>query len=198
MSFVIFYWYLLIDCVNHQCVHGQCVSNGGSYTCECDAGYSGDFCEECELVKTTSPQSYTNYFSTSCIQRARSSNVFLKKSVARDTFLFIKICCITTNSCTTLYHKLTVQNASRSLNEYSMKSQIHCFLMIICYKARLKTGAGNLRLSVWVNDEILDVQKMWQNGGLHQKIYLQVLQNDYKRTGYYNDYNINLAISFSN
>nr|XP_019929037.2 uncharacterized protein LOC105343589 isoform X3 [Crassostrea gigas] len=32
-------------CVNHQCVNGQCVSGEGSYTCQCDAGYSGPYCD---------------------------------------------------------------------------------------------------------------------------------------------------------
>jgi hypothetical protein len=36
---------------------------------------------------------------------------------------------------------------------------------------------------------------MWQNERLQRKKSLIVLQNDYKHTGYDNDYKINLAIS---
>jgi hypothetical protein len=37
---------------------------------------------------------------------------------------------------------------------------------------------------------------MWQNERLQLKRCLQVLWNDYKHTGYDNNYKINLAISF--
>ncbi|XP_048752331.2 uncharacterized protein LOC125663930 isoform X2 [Ostrea edulis] len=38
------------DCVSHQCLHGHCVSNGGTYTCHCQTGYSGDYCEILDVV----------------------------------------------------------------------------------------------------------------------------------------------------
>jgi hypothetical protein len=47
-----------------------------------------------------------------------------------------------------------------------------------------------------VNDNILDVPKMWQNERLHKKDYLQLLQNDYEYTRYDNNYKMNLAIFF--
>jgi hypothetical protein len=49
---------------------------------------------------------------------------------------------------------------------------------------------------MYINDKILDVPKMWQNERLQQDNYLQVQQNDYKHTGYDNNYKINLAISY--
>jgi hypothetical protein len=45
-------------------------------------------------------------------------------------------------------------------------------------------------VSVQVNDRILHVPKLWQNEGS-----LQVLQKNYKHTGYDNNYIKNLAIS---
>ncbi|XP_061196679.1 MAM and LDL-receptor class A domain-containing protein 2-like [Saccostrea echinata] len=32
-------------CVNHRCLNGQCIPNGEVYTCQCNAGYSGNYCE---------------------------------------------------------------------------------------------------------------------------------------------------------
>ncbi|XP_062592704.1 uncharacterized protein LOC134254174 [Saccostrea cucullata] len=37
-------------CVNHQCVNGQCIPSGETYTCQCDAGYSGNYCENTDAV----------------------------------------------------------------------------------------------------------------------------------------------------
>ena len=33
------------DCVNNQCVNGTCLDGHLSYTCTCDAGFTGDFCQ---------------------------------------------------------------------------------------------------------------------------------------------------------
>nr|XP_022343628.1 uncharacterized protein LOC111136803 isoform X1 [Crassostrea virginica] len=38
-------------CVAHQCVNGQCVPNGGGgYSCQCDPGYSGTYCQISDVV----------------------------------------------------------------------------------------------------------------------------------------------------
>jgi Notch-like protein len=34
------------DCVNSTCNNGTCVNGVDEYTCDCDAGYTGEFCEE--------------------------------------------------------------------------------------------------------------------------------------------------------
>jgi hypothetical protein len=34
------------DCVNSNCSNGTCVNGVDKYTCDCDAGYTGDFCEQ--------------------------------------------------------------------------------------------------------------------------------------------------------
>jgi hypothetical protein len=65
--------------------------------------------------------------------------------------------------------------------------------LLVLYFARLSLALK--AYSVQVKDKILDVPKMWQNETLQQQ-KLQVLQNDYKHSGYDNDYKINLAISF--
>ena len=36
------------DCVNHTCVNGACRDGVESYTCDCDAGYTGQLCDESE------------------------------------------------------------------------------------------------------------------------------------------------------
>ena len=41
--------HIRLGCVAHQCVNGQCVPNGGGgYSCQCDPGYSGSYCQICE------------------------------------------------------------------------------------------------------------------------------------------------------
>ena len=30
----------------HSCQHGRCVNKYGGYDCDCDAGYSGQYCQQ--------------------------------------------------------------------------------------------------------------------------------------------------------
>lgn len=34
------------DCEDHQCDHGECQDRNGTYTCDCEDGYRGRFCQE--------------------------------------------------------------------------------------------------------------------------------------------------------
>lgn len=36
----------LDDCLDHGCVHGSCVDDLGTYSCNCAAGYTGSFCDQ--------------------------------------------------------------------------------------------------------------------------------------------------------
>ena len=42
------------DCLNVNCNNGTCVDGVGTFTCECEAGYMGQFCEE---MLTSTPTS---------------------------------------------------------------------------------------------------------------------------------------------
>ena len=51
---------MIDDCLNVNCNNGTCVDGVGTFTCECEAGYMGQFCEEKEVAATTSDNSLSS------------------------------------------------------------------------------------------------------------------------------------------
>ncbi|KAJ9459536.1 hypothetical protein DIPPA_23853 [Diplonema papillatum] len=43
------------NCQGNKCDNGQCQANLGSYTCKCDSGYTGEYCDKKDVVLTFLP-----------------------------------------------------------------------------------------------------------------------------------------------
>ena len=79
------------DCLNVNCNNGTCVDGGGTFTCECEAGHTGQFCEELVMTASPSPNSTLNSTPSSATSSSRSSNAGVTVGVVGGALLMTVI-----------------------------------------------------------------------------------------------------------